>query len=475
MSGGWLDIEGGTGGTAVGLEALDAASGQLLRLAREVGVAAGLVAATGADPELALSIPLSPLTAARAEAGLARLAGPLGLAGEAGALTRLALTTRAATRAYREVDEQVARSVAATQDAIMGVAGLGAPHVVVGLLVLDAVGVDLPGALDTAAFDHPAIADLAGGVDGLVVGLAVNPLTAPLVRPGPSTGRGEGARGGPEAHALRVLADSAAVWGLLSDEGRAKVTAEPSARSGAAAPGDLAGLVRDQANLGDGTGYPGHVRVIEVPDGTGSAWVVEVSGTQTWAPHAGGNPFDVTTDVRALGQESTVLAQGVQEALEQAQGDRAGAGEPVMLVGHSLGGIIATGLACDPAFRARHRVTHVVTIGSPVSRMPVPADVAVLSLEHHQDAVPRLDGVANPDRANWVTATRTLPERGDHAGTASGAHSTREYEQTAALVDTSPDPSVQDWRESSRAFFARHGDARAPTITDYRVERVPDP
>ena len=93
-----------------------------------------------------------------------------------------------------------------------------------------------------------------------------------------------------------------------------------------------------------------------------------------------------------------------------------------MLVGHSLGGIAAAGLASSPRFTQAHQVTHVVTMGSPVGRMPVPAGIEVLSLEHTQDAVPRLDGQPNPDRATWVTVSRDL----DGAGVdrASQAHDT---------------------------------------------------
>jgi hypothetical protein len=226
--------------------------------------------------------------------------------------------------------------------------------------------------------------------------------------------------------------------------------------------------------------------------------VVEISGTQVWDPRAGENPFDVTTDVRSMAQEATVLADGVQQALEQAQAASAGSRierpaavgpvpapapgaaaapepatgpnpDPVMLVGHSLGGIAAAGLASSPRFTSAHPVTHVVTMGSPVGRMPVPAGTEVLSLEHTQDAVPRLDGQPNPDRASWVTVQRQLADA--EADTASQAHDTGLYVATAGLVDGSPDPSVATWRAGSAAFFAAdaHGE---PVVRDFVIERV---
>ena len=68
-----------------------------------------------------------------------------------------------------------------------------------------------------------------------------------------------------------------------------------------------------------------------------------------------------------------------------------------MLTGHSLGGIAAASLAADSGFTSRFHVTSVVTAGSPIARIDVPASVTVLSLEHEQDVVPMLDGRRNDD------------------------------------------------------------------------------
>ena len=48
----------------------------------------------------------------------------------------------------------------------MVVVGGLAPEVVVGVLALDALGVDVAAVLDRAVFDEPGIADLAGGAEG---------------------------------------------------------------------------------------------------------------------------------------------------------------------------------------------------------------------------------------------------------------------------------------------------------------------
>lgn len=460
----------------MGLDDLELASRVLLDAAREVAPVVLRVVAVATDPDVVAGAVLSPVTAVRADAALAEASGPRGLSGEATALLSLGAAVSAAVASYRAAEDAVTRAVALAQDTLMFEIGAMAPELVVGVLALDALGVDVAGVLDEVVYDHPAIADLAGGTEGLVLGLRSRPLTRPLVAAPP---RDEGlTREQDYEQAVRILADSAAVWGLLSDRGRARVTAEEQTRPGVVVPRSLADLAADQRSVGSGEDYPGHVRVVEVPQPSGSAWVVEISGTQVWDPRAKDNPYDVTTDVRLMAQDATVLAEGVQTALELAQADSvarsASAGalagpEPVLLVGHSLGGIAAAGLASSPVFRQAHQVTHVVTVGSPVGRMPVPPGVEVLSLEHQQDAVPRLDGQANPDRSSWVTVSRDLDGAG--ADRASEAHDTRLYVETAALVDDSTDPSVTTWRAGSRQFFeaGAHGEA---VIRDFRIERV---
>ena len=463
-----LHVRGGSGGTAVGLESRDAAAVALAGVAQEVAVVVWRVATVATDVDLAGGSGLSPITGARAAAALAEVGGPGGLAGDVAALTLLSTTVVAASSAYRDAEAAATRGVELAQDAVMLVVGGLAPEILVGVLALDALGVDVAGVLDAVAFDEPGIAALAGGAEGFLLGLKSNPYTAPLVSAPPRADGLTDDQG--YERAVRVLADSAAFWGLLSDRGRARVTAEPEPRTGARVPRSLEDLAADQRNVSDGEAYAGHIRVIEVPQARGSAWIVEISGTQVWDPRAGENPFDLTTDARSMAQDATLLADGVQQALAQAQADSPDpSGEPVLLVGHSLGGIAAAGLASSPRFTQPHPVTHVVTMGSPVGRMPVPDGIEVLSLEHSQDAVPRLDGQPNPDRASWVTVSRDLGDA--EADTASQAHDTRLYVDTAALIDDSADPSVAAWRATSAAFFAgdTHGE---PVVRDFAIERV---
>jgi pimeloyl-ACP methyl ester carboxylesterase len=220
-------------------------------------------------------------------------------------------------------------------------------------------------------------------------------------------------------------------------------------------PAGIADLIQRVASCYPAAGVPpGSVRVegIRGADGRRS-WIVEIPGTQEWSPVPGRNPADLTADVAALGRASTAAAATVVRALELA-GVRPS--EPVLLAGHSLGGMLAAALAADPAFTRRFRVTHVVAAGSPLAGYAVRPGVAVLALEHDDDLVPALDGAPDPDRPDWVTVRRSSFRGRSPAA----AHDSAAYAETAGLVDTSSDPSLRAWRAGLAPFLARPG-ARA--------------
>ncbi len=259
-------------------------------------------------------------------------------------------------------------------------------------------------------------------------------------------------------------ADLAAGGGWLTD-----ARATPSVR--AVAPrwtGASFGSPADLVAAGEGLDG-GRVRVVEVACGTGgSAWVVVVPGTQRWSPRAGPDPFDLTTDVRAVtGGEVTLAAAGVAAALDRARAasGRAAPDDPVLLVGHSQGGILAAGLAADPGFARRHHVTHVLTTGAPVGLFPVPATVRVLSVEHRDDPVPGLDLTPNPSRPSWVTV-----RAGEGPALDVRRHALAQYvSTTAAAAAASPGavPGVAAWRSSAGAFLGRP----VRSVTEVVLER----
>ncbi|NAZ86617.1 hypothetical protein GTR00_11000 [Kineococcus sp. T90] len=223
-----------------------------------------------------------------------------------------------------------------------------------------------------------------------------------------------------------------------------------------------------------GRPQPGVVRLERVTHADGSvAWVVQVPGTQDWTalPRPGGTPMDLTTNLRAVAGEPTATAAAVAEAMRLAG---VGADEPVMLAGHSQGGLTAASLAADGAFTSRYRVTHVVTAGAPVDGAAVPGHVRVLSLEHTGDLVPALDGRAAQGSASRTVVRRDLADDPRLAAALERdpllAHGWGGYLDTAARVDASDDAALVAYRGSARAFLDAPG-ARVE-VFDYRAERL---
>ncbi len=496
-----IDVVGGAGGLSVALDDLLAAA---VVLAGEAGALAaqGLrLATTLPGPEVLLEAvatavrrsypgvlfhPPDPTDVARVLAALARAdalaaeaLGPDGACGQAALLAALAGALHRTVGAYRAGEAAVGALVSTVEDLGMGAVAQALPLVAVGGGVVAVAAVVDPGVgerLDALAFDHPWLVDIVGGgVEGLVDGVVVRlPITGWVLawacamdgRPFPPHD---------DTEAVGVLEAVAALAGGLDERGTALVVRPVATSPRAVVPTSLTGLVQGQQSLG-ADGPEGRVRVIEVPqvDG-GSAWVVEIPGTQDWRPRPGADPFDLTTDVAAMAGDATLAARGVAGALDAAMAasGRLGSADPVMLTGHSQGGILAAALASDPGFRSGHRVTQVVTAGSPVARFPVPRDVGVLSLEHAQDPVPRLDGSPNPDRASWTTVVRDLGGDADVAGRASRAHAAAEYVETARALDRVPAgsrASVDAWRADAAPFLA--GDAHGEVVVrDYLVAR----
>jgi pimeloyl-ACP methyl ester carboxylesterase len=155
--------------------------------------------------------------------------------------------------------------------------------------------------------------------------------------------------------------------------------------------------------------------------------------------------------------------RGIEAAMAQAD---IPPGAPVMLVGHSLGGMTAAALAADAAFRRRFNVTQVVTAGAPIGRFEVPAGVQVLAVENRNDLVPALDGVDNPDRANVTTLTF-----GADKGSFGKNHSLSDAYAVAATNLPAGDPSYAAWRLSAQGFL---NPANQTSTTDtYAITRAP--
>jgi hypothetical protein len=456
-----IHVSGGAGGTDAHYEDL----ATLARTSDDLAVALAEISAKChailADPDVVASAVLDPGGAARfAAALLGALDGPQGLTALAAGYGTRAVALQAAAAAYRATDA-ASREVT---DRIRWAAGYAfadtLPFSAGGLLVLG--GVVLGGAaatdpVDTAIAlsdpqrfltDHPGIVDnLVGASPGLVSGLSGLPVG--------DVGTG--------AHLLGMLYPDGHPH--VTDEG---VDLDPRVSGAPTGFGDLmTGLDYRNGNARAGDDEI-DVRVLTRPDGTRS-YIVDIPGTKDWNLPGRVNPNinDLGTNVHVLGADVTARERAIADALHRAGADPA---DPVMLVGHSQGGMVAAQAAADAgAGTFRYNVTHVITAGSPIAQAGVPSDVQVLAIENAHDLVPHLDARANPDRPNWTTVTvdNQLGSVGDNHST------TRSYLPVAQQLDHSTDPSVRSFRASAGAFLT--GDATGATVQTnvYRLSRTP--
>lgn len=230
---------------------------------------------------------------------------------------------------------------------------------------------------------------------------------------------------------------------------------------GATPPGDLADLIRhlEQTNDLSPADRPDDQGTIEVQtlraaDGS-VRHIVYLPGTDDLATppwESDGDARDLAADLREVAGADTTYADGIQVAMTQAG---IGPHEPVLLVGHSLGGMEAASLLTHGS---GFEVTHVVTAGSPIAGVhDYPAGSHVLSLENHGDPVPLLDGHDN-DADSRAQVTVTFD---DHETSLVGNHDLRHYVHGAAAVDASCDPSIREQLESLRRSGFLGSDATA--------------
>lgn len=466
MTGGGIEVSGGAGGVAASYEdmlsqadRLDLAGDDL----RDVGTRlAGMIA----EGDLWQAALLCPGEVAAVQVSIVEAStGPDGALWAGGEVEVTARYLRVAVDVYRFTDA----TLAAGEEALWTVAGwtFGAvlPVTAVGvagvLLMNPALTVlllankdDLLNEVEELAYDEPwlleALTRMApGAVQGTSFTLAALVPLGPLALMGLTRGKWPS---GDYETSVAGLAALARNLGHLRDTGEFGVTSTGAAQDITIDERHAVETIFDQQGVT--SSHDGRVQIITV-DGDPPSYIVQIPGTQDWSSQRGDNPVDLTTNVALMAGDDTVMADLVADAMREA-GIPPGA--PVMLTGHSQGGITAMTMAADPDLRDEFSITSVVTGGSPVGRIEVPDGVSVLSLEHTQDVVPMLDGADNPDSPEWTTVRRELSDAEGGEGSASergpgGAHSIDNYAQTGAAADASDDSSLERWREDNSSFF----------------------
>jgi pimeloyl-ACP methyl ester carboxylesterase len=158
----------------------------------------------------------------------------------------------------------------------------------------------------------------------------------------------------------------------------------------------------------------GEVRIVKVQQPDGSyAYIVNIPGTEDWGITGGAQGRDLTSNLMVMAGQSSSAQQAIVLAMQKA-GIPSGA--PVMLAGHSQGGMLAVALASDPNVMANYNITNVMTAGSPVDGAGIDPRVKVLEVQHSRDIIPQLDlggiGGGGPVQpANVTVVTMADPPR----------------------------------------------------------------
>jgi predicted esterase len=430
-----LTVSGGAGGTEARFEDLAAMGDFTDDVAGEtLGISMSCQKYL-VDPNVIASALLDPVGAARFETAMAgALDGPAGLTATSAAIGLRGLTLRATSAAYQEVDSLNAKAI----DAIRWMEGAGlatdpAAALTLGGGVAADVYLNYDGDWQRYLVEHPGMVDQ-------LIGMSPGALSA-----------------------LGLPTDLASLMKLAAaayPDGTPKLT-DGGIDPAASVPPHGLGDVVDGLDHRNQTDSNIDIRKVVGPDGK-VAYIVDIPGTKVWNLPGGdqGSANDLGTNLDAMAGNETVLEKGVEDAMRRAG---IGPNDPVMLVGHSQGGMVAARSANDFVVKGEFNVTHVITAGSPVGRMPIPDGVQMLSLENNGDIVPHLDAAENPDAAN-----RTTVKFDNQSGTVGGNHAiTHNYADAAHQLDASTDPSVQRFRDSASVFTG----GTSVQTHQYKVER----
>lgn len=231
-----------------------------------------------------------------------------------------------------------------------------------------------------------------------------------------------------------VPGGAAALSGMLTGPAGTAVVTPVAAPVQQAAPHGLADVMQLVATSYGGSAAPGTepgtvtVQRLDRPDGTRS-WVVAVPGTQTMAM-SGTVPTDMGTNLRLEAGLADTMTAGVLAAMRQAG---IPAGQPVTLVGHSQGGMVAMNVASRAG--KEFTVGAVVTAGSPDVPAQLPSTVPVIRMEHVEDGTARLDGAPTRVTPQVTAISRELADDGTGAPSWGEAHAIQNYVETGRRVD----------------------------------------
>ena len=205
-------------------------------------------------------------------------------------------------------------------------------------------------------------------------------------------------------------------------------------------------------------------------------WIVYIGGTADAGVVAGGQPFDMTSNLHGVaafesderhppGAGSAAGERAVREAMLAAG---VAPGDPVLPVGYSGGGIVAANLAADTELN----VVGVVNLGGPVAASPTRDGVAVLSIEHEEDLVPAAAGAGHPS-PDRLTVSRSVLDHDRQYDALLPAHELSRYRETAHLVDGSDEERLAAFRALVAEVTGGEAGTRSDWVATRELSREP--
>lgn len=189
-------------------------------------------------------------------------------------------------------------------------------------------------------------------------------------------------------------------------------------------------------------------------------YYVYFGGTADFGLQTSGEPWDMTSNVEAMAAHD---AGSVRAAVVAMRAAGISADDQVILVGHSQGGLVAARIAESEQFH----VTNVVTVGAPIHKVEVPASTQVLAIEHREDVIPMLSGVAAAGTlATTLTVRRSVAGIPGEPGDPVPAHNRARYIETARELDRTADP-----RLSAAAREATAPAKGTASVSTWRADR----
>lgn len=239
------------------------------------------------------------------------------------------------------------------------------------------------------------------------------------------------------------------------------VTVTPSAATVVAPPASLADAAARIPPSGPGKPQ---IRIERFEGRSGQAsYAVYIAGTSAIADGSA-EPFDMASNLAGIAGDDAAAFSATVDAMDEA-GIRPG--DPVSLIGHSQGGLVAARIAATGAYDTE----ALVTFGAPTGQIALPGGMEHLAVEHAEDVVPALGGepLDGADGRARVVVSRTLFGAVPPSDASPlVAHHLSRYAETAALVDASADPRLDPVRDA----LARLGDGTSVgSATLYRAER----